>query len=59
MSFMNIDEMTPLEAFDWLLETFRMYNRNGLSWIAVRKAMADAEILRTKLHSENDHDTVW
>jgi len=38
--------MMPIEAFDWLLERFRRYSRNQLTWRDARQMLGEAETLK-------------
>ena len=37
--------MTPVEGFDWLLDNFRQYTQNKLTWREVRHLLDRAEAL--------------
>jgi hypothetical protein len=44
----EIQGKEPLDAFNWLLDQFRGYTYNKLSWIDVRTVLANAYALRQK-----------
>jgi len=37
---------TPTSAFAWLIEHFRRYTRNQMSWLEVQQVLEEAESLR-------------
>ena len=41
----------PIEAFEWLLEEFRLYCYNQTTWLRVREVLSEAETLRQELHT--------
>lgn len=55
---MDFENMTHLEAYNWLYQIFRDYTTNKLAWYEVSAALKDAQRLQVRFENPND-DTIW
>ena len=46
---------TPLDAFAWLIEQFRRYTCNRMSWLEVRTVLREAEEMRDQFHERESN----
>jgi len=47
---------TPIDAFAWLIEQFRSYTCNQMSWLQVRTVLREAEEMRDQFQGQQ-HET--
>jgi hypothetical protein len=49
-------DKNPIDAFNWLVEQFRLYASNRITWLQVREVLREAEILCERYKTDHEMD---